>query len=352
MKPSYLADLLKRYLDHDTTEGEAWTVDQWYDARDMPRPDLSPAEQAAAKARGWEQIRRRTRPRPQRQSQPQVRPRYRAGVRWAAAAVVLLTLGLGAVRQGLFVLPPASNVARQAPAPRATGQLLITAQANGSRTARNPRSHALPLTLADGSTVTLQPGALLRYPARFGGAQRVVQLEGEAYFDVFHDARHPFRVLTDKLETTVLGTSFVVRAVPGQPGATVQVRTGRVRVQARPGQPAPAEAAVVLRPNQQVTYQPAAPALHPVLVAQPALLAPQPLVFEARPVTEVLRSLEAGYGVPIRYDGAALAGCTVTLRFGSETLFEKLDLLSRVLGARYERTDEAIVFRSSGCQSD
>ena len=348
MKPSYFADLLKRYLDHDTTEGEAWTVDQWYEARDMPRPDLSPAEQAAARARGWEQIRRRTRPRPQLPAQPQ----YRPAVRWAAAAAVLLSLGLGAVRQGLFTLPPAGTVAQDTAAPPAAGQLLIGLQADGMLTARNRDTHALPLALADGSTVTLQPGALLRYPARFAGAQRVVQLEGEAFFAVFHDASHPFRVLTDKLETTVLGTSFAVRAVPGQGAATVRVRTGRVRVQARPGQPAPAEAAVVLRPNQEVTYQPAAPALRPVLVPRPALLAPQALMFEERPVTEVLRSLEAGYGVPIRYDGAALAGCTVTLRFGSETLFEKLDMLSRVLGARYERTDEAIVFRSSGCQSE
>ena len=237
-------------------------------------------------------------------------------------------------------------------APAAAGQLLIGLQTNGMLTARNLYGHALPLALADGSTVTLRPGARLRYPARFVGAQRVVQLEGEAFFEVFHDARHPFRVLTDKLETTVLGTSFEVRAVPGQGAATVRVRTGRVRVQARAGQPAPAEAAVELRPNQEVTYQPAAPALRPVLVPQPALLAPQTLTFEEQPVTTVLRSLEAGYGVPIRYDGAALAGCTVTLRFGAETLFEKLDMLSRVLGASYERTDTAINFRSTGCQSE
>ena len=348
MKLSYLADLLKRYLDHDTTEGENWTVDQWYEARDMPRPALSPAEQAAAQARGWEQLRRRTRPRPQLPAQP----RHRAGMRWAAAAVVLLSLGLGAVPQGLFVLPPTGTVAQETLAPAAAGQLLIGLQTDGMLTARNLYGHALPLALADGSTVTLQPGARLRYPARFVGAQRVVQLEGEAFFEVFHDARHPFRVLTDKLETTVLGTSFGVRAVPGQGAATVRVRTGRVRVQARAGQPAPAEAAVVLRPNQEVTYQPAAPALRPVLVTQPALLAPQTLTFEEQPVTAVLRSLEAGYGVPIRYDGAALAGCTVTLRFGAETLFEKLDMLSRVLGASYERTDTAIIFRSTGCQSE
>ena len=348
MKPSYFADLLKRYLDHDTTEGEAWTVDQWYEARDMPRPDLSPAEQAAARARGWEQVRRRTRPRPPRPTLLHTRP----AVRWAAAAAVLLSLGLGAVRQGLFALPPTATATRAMPAAPAAGQLAISLAADGTLTARNLRRHALPLALADGSTVTLEPGAQLRYPARFGGAQRVVQLEGEAFFEVFHDAGRPFRVLTDKLETTVLGTSFRVRAVAGAGAATVQVRTGCVRVQARAGQPRPAEAAVVLRPNQQVTYTPAAPALRPVLMAQPALLVPQTLAFDERPVTEVLRSLEAGYGVPIRYDGAALAGCTVSLRFGNETLFEKLNLLCRVLGASYERTNDTIVFRSSGCQSE
>ena len=347
MKHAYFADLLRRYLADEATEGEAWTVDQWYEARDMPRPDLSPAEQGAAKARGWEQVRRRTHLQPQ--APP---PRARPAVRWAAAAAVLLSLGLGAVRQGLFTLPTVGTAARPGPVVPAAGQLIIALEAGGSLMARNPERHPLPLALADGSTVTLHPGARLRYPARFGGAQRVVQLEGEAFFEVFHDADHPFRVLTDKLETTVLGTSFRVRAVPGAAAATVEVRTGRVRVQPRPGQPAAAAPGVTLRPNQQVVYTPAAPALRAVLVAQPALLRPQLQRFEERPVAEVLASLQAGYGVPIRYDGAALAGCTVSLTFGPQDLFGKLDLLCKTLDASYERTDEAIIFRSHGCLSE
>ncbi|GAA4051204.1 hypothetical protein GCM10022409_42460 [Hymenobacter glaciei] len=345
MKPSYLANLLKRYLDHDTTDSEAWTVDQWYEARDLPRPDLSPAEQAVAKARSWEQIHRRTRP--QASSPLRTRP----AVRWAAAAAVLLSLGLGAKHQGLFTLPTADTAAQPMPAVPSAGQLLISLEAGGNLTARNLEHHPLPLALADGSTVTLQPGSRLRYPPRFApGRERLVELRGEAFFAVFHDASRRFRVLTPQLETTVLGTSFWVRAAPGHAEATVEVRTGAVRVSLRTA--SAVGAAVVVRPNQQVVYSPAVPVLRPVLVAQPALLRPQPLSFEERPVAEVLASLQAGYGVPIRYDGAALAGCTVTLRFGRETLFEKLDLLSRVLGASYERTDEAIVFRSTGCQSE
>lgn len=341
MKHAYFTDLLKRYLHDDCTEGEAWTVDQWYEARDMPRPPApAPAEQAAIKARAWQQIQARTRPSTSTAAAP--------AVRWAAAAV--LVLGLSLSWRGTH-RPRAGLAAR--PAATAARLLTVASEAGGWLVGTNATARVLPLTLADGSRVTLQPGSRLRYPAHFSpGQQRVVELRGEAFFDVFHDASRPFRVLTDKLETIVLGTSFTVRAVAGQPEATVEVRTGRVRVQPRPGQPAAPDAAVVLRPNQQVVYSPAVPALRPVLVAQPALLHAQPLVFDERPVTEVLGTLQAGYGVPIHYNGAALAGCTVSLAFGAENLFEKLDLLCRTLGASYERTDEAIIFRSRGCQSE
>ena len=340
MKHSYFANLLKRYLHDDCTAGEVWTVEQWYEARDMPRPPAAtPTEQVARKARAWQQIQARTRPQPTRWRAPTVR--------WAAG--ILLVLGLGLSWWGFQRRP----VGLAAVDPAAAQQLTVALEGGGWLVGTNATASALPLALADGSRVTLQPGSSLRYPARFGpGQQRVVELQGEAFFAVFHDASRPFRVLTDKLETTVLGTSFTVRAVAGQPEATVAVRTGRVRVQPRSNQPAAPAAAVVLRPNQRVVYAPAAPTLRPVLVTEPALLHAQPLVFNERPVTEVLGTLQAGYGVPIRYDGAALAGCTVSLAFGTETLFEKLDLLCRTLGASYERTDEAIIFRSRGCQSE
>lgn len=337
MKPSYLANLLKRYLRDDTTASETWTVDQWYEARDMPRPQApTPAEQAAAKARAWQRIQGRTR------TQPAVW--QRPAVRWAAAASVVLGLSLGWLG---IEHRPAAGLATVATRP---GQLTITAEAGGWCTSTNQTTNALPLALSDGSTVTLQPGGSLRYPAPFAaGHERVVELRGEAFFAVFHDAGRRFRVLTPQLETTVLGTSFWVRAMPGQ--ATVEVRTGAVRVRPRTAAPAGLKA-VVLRPNQQVVYSAAAPMLRPVLVAVPALLHPQPLHFEERPVAEVLASLQAGYGVPIRYDGAALAGCTVSLSFSSEDLFGKLDLLCKTLGASYERTDDSVIFRSSGCLSE
>lgn len=68
------------------------------------------------------------------------------------------------------------------------------------------------LTLTDGSEVQLNSATTLRYPASFGSGQRRVSLEGEAFFKVSKDARHPFVVETFRYPVTVIGTSFDVLA--------------------------------------------------------------------------------------------------------------------------------------------
>ena len=66
------------------------------------------------------------------------------------------------------------------------------------------------VTLSDGTHVYLSADSRLEYPSRFEGKERVVTLEGEAYFDVAKDAKHPFIVKTDQVETKVFGTKFNV----------------------------------------------------------------------------------------------------------------------------------------------
>ena len=67
------------------------------------------------------------------------------------------------------------------------------------------------LKLEDGTTVYLRPGASLRYPKKFGKADRQVELDGEAFFDVHHDSAHPFRIEAGEADVKVLGTSFSVK---------------------------------------------------------------------------------------------------------------------------------------------
>lgn len=78
-----------------------------------------------------------------------------------------------------------------------------------------PRGQTFKLTLSDGTEVYMNTDSRLIYPSRFTGKERSVYLEGEAYFHVARDERHPFVVRTSTLETRVLGTEFNVSGYAG-----------------------------------------------------------------------------------------------------------------------------------------
>ena len=72
----------------------------------------------------------------------------------------------------------------------------------------NTTDRAVQIALADGSSVVLTPRSAVRYPARFATDHRDVYLTGSAFFSVSKDPQRPFRVVTDRVVTQVLGTSF------------------------------------------------------------------------------------------------------------------------------------------------
>lgn len=82
----------------------------------------------------------------------------------------------------------------------------------GNHTVVVPEGKDLKITLADGTQVWLNANSRLTYPTAFQGKERRVSLQGEAYFKVTHDARHPFIVNAGDMQTRVLGTEFNVNA--------------------------------------------------------------------------------------------------------------------------------------------
>jgi hypothetical protein len=78
-------------------------------------------------------------------------------------------------------------------------------------TIRIPYGKRFQLQLSDGTVVHLNAGTTLRYPVRFtAGQDRLVFLDGEAYFDVAKDKKHPFIVNAGNLYVRALGTHFNV----------------------------------------------------------------------------------------------------------------------------------------------
>lgn len=110
-----------------------------------------------------------------------------------------------------------------------------------------PRGKSMEIILADGTNVMLSPESALRFPARFSGDSRTVNLDGEAYFDVAKDASHPFIVISKGYSTTALGTEFDVRAY-NQSDLKVSLIEGSVQVENLSDQ-----LSVILNPGEDVT---------------------------------------------------------------------------------------------------
>lgn len=89
-------------------------------------------------------------------------------------------------------------------------QLKNSGRGSEKRTFHSPKGNALTLQLIDGTKVHLNSGSSLTYPLHFETANRIVFLDGEAYFDVAHDPAKPFIVETKQTRIKVLGTQFNV----------------------------------------------------------------------------------------------------------------------------------------------
>lgn len=95
----------------------------------------------------------------------------------------------------------------------------------------NPRgSRVIDMMLADGSRVWLNAGSSVTYPIAFVGNERKVSVEGEAYFEVAHDASKPFIVSKGGMAVKVLGTRFNVNAYDDESDIRVTLLEGSVQV--------------------------------------------------------------------------------------------------------------------------
>jgi hypothetical protein len=96
---------------------------------------------------------------------------------------------------------------------------------------KTPKGAKHKLTLADGSTAWLNAETTLKFPVQFTDEERKVFLiEGEAYFDVIHDAAHPFVVDVNSVNVKVLGTSFDIKAYKNEKSIQTVLIEGSVEM--------------------------------------------------------------------------------------------------------------------------
>ena len=174
-------------------------------------------------------------------------------------------------------------------------------------TISTPKGGQYRLVLADGSKVWLNAATTLRFPIAFNGSGRSVELiTGEAYFEIVHQANHPFTVRirpvrSDKqdLALQVLGTSFDINAYPDEPETKATLLTGSVKV-------SKGTQAVFLRPGQQAQTRSSS---EPIMVNSEIDVAGVTawkdglFSFERAGTEAVMRQLARWYDVEVSYEG-------------------------------------------------
>ncbi|CCH52209.1 anti-FecI sigma factor, FecR [Fibrisoma limi BUZ 3] len=227
----------------------------------------------------------------------------------------------------------------------------------------NPKGTRSKIHLADGSTVWLNADSRLNYPKTFTGALREVSLEGEAFFQVAHNPKQPFVVRLKTGSVRVLGTSFNIRAYPGDSIVETSVVTGKVAF--IPKQPARKRAD--LRAEQ--TIQPVSDTLFltPNLKAVQSLTSRQvmtqstvaanqiawtesKLVFRNTPLGEVAKTLERWYGTPVSLEHESLRQCPLTGTFQNQSLKEVMNLIAMTKRFDYELTESRLTIKGPGCE--
>nr|WP_067058260.1 FecR family protein [Mucilaginibacter sp. L294] len=121
-------------------------------------------------------------------------------------------------------------------------------------TINTPVGGQYQVILPDGTKVWLNAASSLKYPTQFKGSQRMVELTGEAYFEVTKNAAMPFYVKANNMQVKVLGTHFNIMAYDNEPAikttlleGSVQLSSGTSNNRLKPGQQG------VLNRNGQIT---------------------------------------------------------------------------------------------------
>ena len=179
------------------------------------------------------------------------------------------------------------------------------------------------VNLPDGSKVWLNAGSSLKYPTQFNDKQRVVSMQGEAYFEVESDKEHPFIVKTKQLTVEATGTAFNVNAYAPDHVAAVTLVKGKVAVTLDQ------KKTISLSPGEKIDYN-LATSLYNVNKTNTYKWCSWKdgiLIFRDDPLEYVFKRLGQTYNVEFILKDAELGKYSYKATFEGESLNEILRLL-------------------------
>jgi transmembrane sensor len=199
------------------------------------------------------------------------------------------------------------------------------------------------MTLIDGTRVVLGPLSSVRVSAGYGSTSREVEVRGDAWFDVAHDASKPFTVRAGLATIVDVGTTFAVRS-DDPAGVAVSVSEGAVSL--RPMN-TPVSQGVILKAGDNGLLQ-----TNGSVVARRGSATEDDvawmkgrLVFRDAPISQVAASMRKWYGIELRVADKALNNRHLTATFAGESPERVLETIRLALGAEIERRGDTAIVR-------
>jgi len=206
--------------------------------------------------------------------------------------------------------------------------------------------------LPDGSKLWLNAGSKVVYSDNFLTGKRELTLEGEAFFDVRHDPKHPFIIHTGQVDVRVLGTTLNVRAYPEDSAIETTLINGKVEIDVRGRQ----KQTIVLHPSEKVSIavekktvpagdgirlRPVAPDPTYGTIVETSWVEDK-LVFRNEQMGEVAARMERWYNIRIRFDNDRYQEQMLTGYFKDQPVENVMKALQAVLGFHYKKENGMI----------
>jgi transmembrane sensor len=185
------------------------------------------------------------------------------------------------------------------------------------------RGEQYQLILPDGTHVWLNAASSLKYPVVFGGKERLVELKGEAYFEVFHNKAKPFRVKTEQQVVEVLGTHFNVDAYSDEKATATTLMEGSVKITAVTN-----HKNIIIKPGQQSTVSTLGVNVQQVDPDEALAWKNGYFQFNAETLESIMRKVSRWYNVDVEYkDNAPLS----QVFSGTVSKYKSVSQVTRIL---------------------
>jgi len=200
--------------------------------------------------------------------------------------------------------------------------------------------------LPDGTTVWLNRNSELLYPEIFSGETRTIYLKGEAFFEVTPTRKKPFIVLSGISKTSVLGTSFNLRAYGYEDDIRLTVATGKVALSLADDK----EAVIVASGKLAVLTNKTKSITHGQNTDANFLSwKTKHLEFNDNPIAELIQPLERYYGIEIRVQNPETLNCRFTGDFQETDIENTIKIITKATGTTYELNEGQYIIFGAGC---